>query len=86
MSPTLFGALRGPIFLIGVGLLFIADQLGRFSLGDTWPALLILFGVLKLLERLAQKSAEPPEPPQYTPPQPPQYPPQPPQYMGGPQA
>jgi hypothetical protein len=43
------------ILLVAFGGLFLADQLGAISFGDTfakyWPALLILAGVLNLIER-----------------------------------
>ncbi|MEO5925510.1 MAG: DUF5668 domain-containing protein [Bryobacteraceae bacterium] len=44
----LIDAIRGPIMLIAVGALMAADQAGRFGIDRTWPALLILFGVLKV--------------------------------------
>src|ERR1051326_6703243 len=52
-------AARGPILLITVGVLMVIDYNTPFSFGRTWPALIIMFGVLKLLERMAG----PPEPP-----------------------
>lgn len=41
-------AIRGPIMLIALGALMAADQMGNFGIDRTWPALLILFGILKL--------------------------------------
>ena len=41
-------AVRGPIMLVALGILMAADQLGRFGIDRTWPALLILFGLLKV--------------------------------------
>jgi hypothetical protein len=38
--------------LIAVGLLFAADQFTNYGIGRTWPALLILLGLLKLAERI----------------------------------
>jgi hypothetical protein len=49
---SLLHAIQGPVMLIAVGLLFAADQFTGYSIWRTWPALLILFGVLKLLARL----------------------------------
>ena len=48
---ALIGAIRGPVMLILVGLLFTADQFGSYEFGVTWPVLIVGFGVLKLLER-----------------------------------
>jgi hypothetical protein len=41
-------AIRGPIMMIAIGVLMTLDQMDRFGIDRTWPALLILFGVLKL--------------------------------------
>jgi hypothetical protein len=45
----LIDAIRGPILLIALGLLMAADQMGRYGIDRTWPALLILFGLLKVI-------------------------------------
>jgi hypothetical protein len=50
MKPSIITAIRGPIMLMAIGALFAADQMDRMSITRSWPALLILFGVLKLLE------------------------------------
>jgi hypothetical protein len=52
-------ALRGPILLITLGTLFAIHQAGVLSFSRTWPLLLIVAGVMKLLERMA----DPPQPP-----------------------
>lgn len=45
-------AVRGPILLIALGVLFVCDQqVGYLPFYRTWPVLLILFGVFKLAER-----------------------------------
>ena len=49
---NLFCAVRGPILLITIGVLFALDHNGFVSFGRTWPLLIIVFGVLKLLERV----------------------------------
>jgi len=56
---------RGPLMLIALGLLLAVDQLGYHSFGRTWPVLIILFGLLKLAERLlpAQPAGAPSAPP-----------------------
>lgn len=51
-SFALVRAIRGPILLIAVGLLFVGDYFGQFPFYRTWPVLLIVYGVLKLAERL----------------------------------
>lgn len=53
MTGTVIEAVRGPLMLIALGVVLAADQLGRMDLGRTWPALLILYGLLKLAEHLS---------------------------------
>jgi len=53
-------AARGPILLITVGVLMVVDYNTPFSFGRTWPALIIVFGILKLLERMAAGPAPTP--------------------------
>jgi len=50
-------AIRGPVLLITLGTLLAIDQLGAYSFGRTWPALLIVFGLLKLAERSGMHNA-----------------------------
>jgi uncharacterized membrane protein len=52
-------AIRGPILLMLVGLLFAVQQAGVISITRTWPILVIAIGILKLLERMVA----PPGPP-----------------------
>jgi hypothetical protein len=49
---SLIDAIRGPIILVTLGLLMAADQMDRIGIDRTWPALLILFGLLKLASYL----------------------------------
>ena len=65
-------AVRGPVLLIVVGILFALDQAGYWGFERTWPVLFIVYGVLKLLERVV---APPPPPAYYPPPQGPWQPP-----------
>lgn len=51
-SSELVRAVRGPILLITLGLLFVGDYFGPFPFYQTWPVLLIVYGALKLLERV----------------------------------
>ena len=41
-------AIRGPLMLVTLGLLMAADQMDRIGIDRSWPALLILFGLMKL--------------------------------------
>ena len=50
-SGAVIRAIRGPILLITVGSLFAIDHMGAYSFSRTWPVLLIIIGVLKLMER-----------------------------------
>ena len=55
----LLGALRGPVLLILLGALFLVDQNSGLSFVNTWPALIIVYGLFKLLENLAAKNSFP---------------------------
>jgi len=48
---SLAGAIRGPITLITVGALFALNNFTPYGFGQTWPVLLIVFGLLSLLRR-----------------------------------
>jgi hypothetical protein len=48
---SLVCAVRGPITLITVGALFALNNFTPYSFGQTWPVLLIVFGLLTLLCR-----------------------------------
>jgi hypothetical protein len=52
-------AARGPIMLITLGSLVAIDYAGIYGFWRTWPILIIVFGVLKLLERASAKPAPP---------------------------
>ena len=54
-------AIRGPIILITVGVLFALNNFTPYGFGETWPVLLIVIGLLSLLSRGG--AASPPEPP-----------------------
>ncbi len=54
-SGSLIQAVRGPIMLITVGVLFALSQMTEWNFGQTWPLLIIVFGVMKLLERMAAR-------------------------------
>jgi hypothetical protein len=44
-------AIRGPIILITVGVLFALNNFTRYQFDQTWPVILIVFGLLALLRR-----------------------------------
>jgi hypothetical protein len=44
-------AIRGPVLLVSIGVLFAIHQAGVLSFARTWPLLVIVIGVMKLLER-----------------------------------
>lgn len=50
-------AIQGPVLLIALGVLLALDQFGSLSFGRTWPVLLIIFGLFKLMERSGTTSA-----------------------------
>jgi LiaI-LiaF-like transmembrane region len=50
----------GPVVLITLGLMFLLAQfMPGWGIGRTWPALLIVIGVIKLLD-----AGRPPRPPE----------------------
>jgi len=56
---NLLQAVRGPIMLITLGSLVAIDYAGIYGFWRTWPILIIVFGILKLLERASAKPAPP---------------------------
>ena len=66
-NPTL-RAIRGPVTLITLGVLFALNNFTPFGFGETWPVLLIVFGLLSLLGRA--NGANQPQPPYGYPPGP----------------
>ncbi len=62
-------AIRGPVTLITLGVLFALNNFTPYGFSQTWPILLIVFGALSLLGRTADSG--PPQPPYGYPPPPP---------------
>ncbi|MGD0618018.1 MAG: DUF5668 domain-containing protein [Bryobacteraceae bacterium] len=60
---TVMQAVRGPLLLITLGALLAIDHMGPFPFWRTWPVLIIVFGLLKLLERAVRQDE--PANPQY---------------------
>jgi hypothetical protein len=50
-NANLIRAVRGPIMMITVGVLFALNQMTSYGFGQTWPALLIVGGLLSLAAR-----------------------------------
>jgi hypothetical protein len=40
----------GPLVLITLGVLFLVDQYTMYGIGQTWPVILIVIGIVKLLQ------------------------------------
>jgi len=40
----------GPIVLVTLGVLFLIDQYSVYSIGRTWPVILIVIGIVKLVQ------------------------------------
>jgi hypothetical protein len=53
-------AIRGPIVLITLGILFAIHQAGVLSFAQTWPLILIVIGFMKLIERLVGRPGQMP--------------------------
>jgi hypothetical protein len=45
-------AVRGPILLIVLGILFAMHQAGVLSFSRSWPLVIIVLGIIKLIERM----------------------------------
>lgn len=59
ISASIIQAVRGPLLLITLGALIVIDYQTHFKFNQTWPVLIIVFGVLKLMERMVVPAAEP---------------------------
>jgi hypothetical protein len=53
-------AIRGPILLIAVGVLFALHQANMLAFSRSWPLILIVVGIMKLVERLYVPQPPPP--------------------------
>ena len=65
-SMYLVRAIRGPVILITVGVLFAFDKFTEFRFSQSWPVLLIVIGLLSLAggRRRRRNEAAPPGAPQ----------------------
>ena len=48
-SQHLMRAIRGPVTIITIGVLFTVDRFTQYHFSQTWPVLLIVMGLLQLL-------------------------------------
>jgi hypothetical protein len=56
-TANLIQAARGPVLLITLGVLLVIDHFGGAGFWRMSPLLLIVYGVMKLLERVARPPA-----------------------------
>lgn len=52
-------AIRGPLVLITVGILFAMHQADVINFSRTWPLIIIVVGLVKLVERLVAQPTYP---------------------------
>lgn len=60
-------AVRGPIMLITFGALTALNHTNQLDFERSWPVLIIVYGVLKLLERMVGRPVPPDIPPSWQP-------------------
>jgi hypothetical protein len=69
------GCLMGPAMVLTTGILFLLDSMNIAELHRTWPAWILVVGIVKLLQSSASSAGHvgplPPAPPGVVPPQPP---------------
>ena len=58
-SSEVVTAVRGPIILITIGVLFALDNFTPYGFHQTWPVILIVVGVLTLLARANRAGSAP---------------------------
>lgn len=65
-NSNLISALRGPVVLLTLGILLVLSNqdlgAGRAAFRYTWPSLIIVYGLFKLLEAVAGREQQPPPP------------------------
>ena len=66
-SVYLVRAVKGPIILITIGVLFAFDRFTDFRFSQTWPVLLIVIGLLQLAGGRRRDRNYPQPPPGQTP-------------------
>jgi len=63
---SLVRSIRGPVTLITIGALFALNNFTPYRFDQTWPVILIVFGLMSLWGR-AVEPPPPPPPPNYYP-------------------
>lgn len=64
---SMIRAVRGPVTLITVGVLFALNNFTEYRFDQTWPVILIVFGLMSLLGRSTERIPPPPPPPGFPP-------------------
>jgi Domain of unknown function (DUF5668) len=49
-------SLMGPIMLITIGVLFLLREFTRYGIGELWPILLIVPGIVLVAQHMASKA------------------------------
>ena len=57
---TFLQAARGPVLLMTLGVLLAIHQNSNWGFEQTFPVLIIVFGIMKLMERMFMRPVEPP--------------------------
>jgi hypothetical protein len=70
-SHLLLRAIKGPVIMITIGVLFAADRFTDYHFHETWPILLIVVGVMQLVAGRGRRADYYPPPPGSPPPPPP---------------
>jgi hypothetical protein len=60
-------AVRGPVMLITFGTLMALNHTDKVDFERSWPVLIIVYGVFKLLERMVGRPVPPDAPPVWPP-------------------
>jgi hypothetical protein len=58
-SHSTIRAIRGPVTLITIGVLFALNNFTQYGFDRTWPVILIVFGLLSLLRRGTEPTGPP---------------------------
>ena len=61
---TFIQAARGPVLLMTLGVLLAIHQNTAWGFEQTFPVLIIVFGIMKLLERMVLTPPPPDQPPE----------------------
>ncbi|HXE63942.1 MAG TPA: DUF5668 domain-containing protein [Bryobacteraceae bacterium] len=62
-SHLLLRAIKGPVIMITIGVLFAADHFTDYRFSQTWPILLIVIGILQFVAGRGRRADYYPPPP-----------------------